>query len=108
MIWLVVLIAVWGIVHSWLASLPVKEALHRAVGDKLWRGYRLAYNAFSVVSLAPILLIVRLVPDRLLYAAPAPWFAVLLAAQGLAAVGLLVAIRQTDALALLGLKQLTG
>lgn len=105
MFWIVLAIAVWGAVHSWLASLPAKHALRRRFGEGAARVYRLAYNAFSVLTFLPILLLVRSLPDRLLYSVPSPWLFVMLAGQLLAILCIVVALLQVDALSFVGLRQ---
>ncbi len=47
--------AVWGIVHSLLASLALKDFFRKTLGDYFMRAYRLGYNIFSALSLLPIL-----------------------------------------------------
>ncbi len=105
MIWLVLAIAAWGLVHSWLASPRARAWMRDALGPQYARLYRLAYNVFAVLSFAPILVWVGLDPGRLHYAAPAPWLYLMLAGQGAAALCLVVALLQTDAAAFLGLRQ---
>lgn len=107
-LWLALAIAAWGAVHSVLASRPIKDYVRRWFGENAGQIYRLAYNAFSVLSFAPILLLVRLLPDRVLYVVRLPWLLLFLAGEVLAAAGLLVAVLQTDALGLIGLRQLAG
>lgn len=106
MIELVLAIVAWGLVHSWLASIQVKEAVQRALGPSAARLYRLAYNAFAVISFAPILLLVASAPGPLLYAVPAPWLYLMLMGQAAAVVSLGIAVLQTDAAAFVGLRQL--
>lgn len=108
MIWLVLSIAIWGSVHSWLASLGVKDAVRRTFGDGAARLYRLGYNLFSVVSFVPILLLLRLLPDALLYTVPSPWVFLMLAGQLAAILCILVTLLQVDAPAFIGLRQLLG
>ncbi len=104
---LILAIALWGVVHSFLASLRFKQFLRDILGEKPMRAYRFAYNLFAVVSFAPILLLMRSLPDRSLYAVPAPWMYFMLIGQGLAALALLAALLQTDALAFAGLRQIS-
>ena len=99
-------LAVWGLVHSFLASLAIKDFARRAFGAGFMRLYRLAYNVFSVISFTPVLWLVATLPDRNLYSVPVPWKYLMLAGQGLAVLGLLVAVLQTDSLHFIGLKQL--
>jgi protein-S-isoprenylcysteine O-methyltransferase Ste14 len=105
-LWIAVGVLAWGAVHSWLAGDPVKRAAHRLIGDASERIYRLAFNVFAAVSLLPVLLLARLLPDHTLYAVPAPWMFLMLAGQVTAVVCLAVALLQTDALHFLGLRQL--
>ena len=106
MIWLLLTIALWGLVHSWLASIPVKEAIRRALGSQAARIYRLAYNVFAVLSFAPILLLVAFDPGPLLYSARPPWLYIMLMGQGAAVVCLGITLLETGAAAFLGLRQL--
>jgi protein-S-isoprenylcysteine O-methyltransferase Ste14 len=98
--------AVWGIVHSLLASLAFKEFFRKALGNEFMRFYRLGYNIFSVVSLLPILWLMWILPNHVLYLVPAPWKYFMLAGQGVAAFLLLYGVLQTDTLSFIGLRQL--
>jgi protein-S-isoprenylcysteine O-methyltransferase Ste14 len=97
--------AIWGAVHSVLASLGAKAAARQALGDGVMRWYRLLYNAFSLITFLPLLALAALLPDRLLYTIPAPWIYLSLAFQAVAAVALVVALLQTDLWSFLGLSQ---
>jgi protein-S-isoprenylcysteine O-methyltransferase Ste14 len=103
---IIIVLAVWGLVHSSLASLAVKDFSRRTFGAGFMRMYRLAYNIFSAISFLPVLWLLATLPDRKLYSVPAPWNYLMLAGQGLSALCLLVAVLQTDALHFVGLKQL--
>jgi methanethiol S-methyltransferase len=98
---LVLSLALWGYVHSLLASHAAKGRI------KLGRGYRLAYNAFALLSLMPILYLMRTLPDRSIYQVPAPWNVLMFGGQLLAILLVLLAIRQTDILSFLGLRQIS-
>ena len=106
MLWLILAILTWGVVHSVTASLGFKDNLHRTLGARFMRLYRLLYNLFSVVSFAPILYMVAVLPTKSLYQTPAPWNYLMLAGQALSAVLLLIAVLQTDTLSFVGLRQL--
>ncbi len=108
MFWLVVIIAAWAAVHSFLASHRVKAFVRERLGDGLSRWYRLFYNAFSVVTFVPILVLARLLPDRTLYSVPVPWSFVMAAGQVAAVVLLVITLLQTDTASFIGLRQLTG
>lgn len=101
-------LALWGVVHSFLASHFVKDVLRGMVGDEGMRLFRLGYNIFSVVSFAPILYLLAALPDRPLYAIPVPWKYLMMSGQGISLLLLLIAFLQTDALSFVGLSQLFG
>lgn len=106
MFWLIVSIALWGFVHSFIASFGFKDFLRRTLGDGFMKFYRLLYNVFAVVSVAPVLYLAARLPNRELYQIPSPWSYLMLAGQGLSALFLLVAVLQTDVLSFIGLRQL--
>ncbi len=106
MLWLVLSMAVWGIVHSILASMQVKGFLRGILGSGFMRVYRLSYNIFSLATFAPILVLMKRLPDRSLYVVLSPWVYAMLAGQIAAALCLLVTFLQTDALSFVGLRQL--
>jgi len=93
-------LAIWGVVHSFLASQLAKDLFN------MGRMYRLGYNLFAGVSFLPILYLSATLPDKPLYQIPAPWSYLMFAGQGLSAVFLLVALLQTDPLSFIGLRQL--
>lgn len=89
-----------------MASLGAKDWVRRNFGATGNRFYRLAYNIFSVISFVPILWLMAILPDQVLYRIPAPWAYLLLAGQGAAIVMLVVGVLQTDTLSFVGLRQL--
>ena len=89
-----------------VASHGFKDFLRRTLGDGFMKFYRLLYNIFAVVSIAPALYLAVALPDRELYRIPAPWSYGMLAGQGLSALLLLVAVQQTDVFSFIGLRQL--
>ena len=106
MFWLIFTISLWGILHSLLASLSVKNYLRRMLGDGFMKFYRLLYNTVAVVSIAPVLYLMVSLPNKTLYQIPAPWSDLMLAGQGLSVLFLFVAVLQTDLLSFAGLRQL--
>ncbi|NMB90680.1 MAG: isoprenylcysteine carboxylmethyltransferase family protein [Chloroflexi bacterium] len=104
--WILLALAVWGWVHSILASLSFKDWVRRRWSAAADRYYRFVYNAFAVVSFLPVLALVGLLPDRAIYALPFPWSLLGLALQGAAVVGLLVSVSYTGGARFLGLAQL--
>ena len=106
MFWLIFSIVLWGIVHSWLASLGWKNFLGRTLGDGFMRFYRLLYNVFAVISFLPILTLMVSLPDEMLYQISAPWSYLMLAGQIISALLLMASVMQTDILSFAGLRQL--
>jgi len=106
MFWLILSIALWGIIHSLLASLSFKDLLRRTLGDKFMKSYRLLYNIFAVISIAPVLYLMTVLPDEALYQVPPPWSYLMLLGQGISVFLLFVAVLQTDVLSFAGLRQL--
>ena len=88
-----------------MASLGFKNWICRVLGEAGIRFYRLAYNIFSVISFVPILWLMAILPDQVLYRIPAPWMYLSLAGQFAAAVMLVVGVLQTDTLSFIGLRQ---
>ena len=105
MYWIILSIAVWGIVHSILASTKFKEFLRGLLGERVMIAYLFAYNVFSLLTFAPIYFLVLILPDHELYSVSAPWMYVMLAGQGLTAVLLLFSFLQTGPLSFVGLSQ---
>jgi methanethiol S-methyltransferase len=107
-VWILFGIGVFGLVHSWLASLGVKAWVARHLGHTAASAYRLFYNLFSGISFLPVMAAVAFLPDAPLYSFPG--FLILAArfVQGAAAAGLLLAVLQTGGMSFLGLDGLLG
>ncbi|MFN8383130.1 MAG: isoprenylcysteine carboxylmethyltransferase family protein [Anaerolineales bacterium] len=97
-------LAIWGVVHSFLASHLAKDLFHLRAGDMDF--YRLAYNVFAGISFLPVLYLVATLPDAPIYQVSVPWSYLMLGGQAFAAVMLIVAFLQTDSLSFIGLRQL--
>jgi len=104
--WLSLAVLIWGVVHSVLASMGAKDWVQRLLGEAGVRFYRIAYNLFSVISFLPILWLMVVLPDQMLYQIPAPWMYLFLAGQFAAVVLLVIGVLQTDTLSFVGLRQL--
>jgi protein-S-isoprenylcysteine O-methyltransferase Ste14 len=106
MFWLIFSVAVWGAVHSWMASLKFKEFIRRVLGNGGVRFYRLFYNVFSVISIAPVFYLMLVLPDKDFYQVPTPWSYLMFAGSGISVLLLFVAVLQTDVLSFVGVRQL--
>jgi len=105
MLWLVLSVLVWGLIHSILASQKAKEVARRWFGDRAGRFYRLGYNILACVSFLPVLFVAALIPDRRLYLAPLPWSGLMVLGELLAIAALVIGFGQMDAWEFLGLRQ---
>lgn len=99
-------VALYGWVHSWLASLRLKDWVRSSLGAQAARYYRLAYNAFAVISFLPVLALTLALPDIPIYRIPFPWLLLTAAVQGLAVLLLLVGLLHTGIWSFLGFQQL--
>jgi methanethiol S-methyltransferase len=105
---IILALALWGMVHSITASHFFKDMARSMVGDGGMRLFRLGYNAFSVLTFAPILYLAWTLPNQPLYDVPSPWQFVMMGGQALSLLMLFAAFLQTDALSFVGLSQLFG
>lgn len=101
---LLLALAIWGVVHSFLASHLAKDLFRLKVGSMDF--YRLAYNIFAGISFLPILYLMATLPNQLVYQVPSPWNLVMFGGQLLSAILLVIAFLQTDSLSFVGLRQL--
>jgi protein-S-isoprenylcysteine O-methyltransferase Ste14 len=99
-------VALYGALHSLLASNPVKQAFRRAFGPRSDRFYRLFFNLVGGLTFLPVLAVAALDPGQTLYNLAWPWVLLTSAGQALAVILLLLGLLQTDSLHFLGLHQL--
>ncbi len=97
----------FGLLHSWLASLTVKRHVHTRLGSPARRGYRLLYNLIATVTLLPFFALQAGLPNPQLYVVPAPWRWLMVAGQLIAALAAAGTLWQTGLFHFLGLSQLT-
>jgi hypothetical protein len=96
-------VGVYAVVHSALASTPVKRWVRGRVGERASDGlYRFAFNGFAVVTFAATLRSIWSLPDRRLYTVRGLPRALLLGGQLACALTLIQTNRQN------GLGQVTG
>jgi methanethiol S-methyltransferase len=99
-------VVAWAALHSWLASTKMKASAVKNLGPEASRAYRLAYNVISVISFAPVAWLLWSMPDRQIYAVPAPWAFAMLGIQGTAVALAAVTLVQTGASQFAGLSQI--
>jgi methanethiol S-methyltransferase len=98
---------IYGLIHSLLASLKVKELAAAWLGAG-YKWYRLIYNIFATISLLPVLALAIILPDKPIYDLPSPWHAVMLILQLIGAGISFFAAAKTGLGYLAGITQLTG
>jgi protein-S-isoprenylcysteine O-methyltransferase Ste14 len=104
--WVLLGVAVYGFLHSFLASHTAKGWAERALGAAARRFYRLFYILIALAGVVPLLLLARFLPDKVIFAFTLPWSLLLMLLQGLAGLGLIAAVSQTDPWAFIGLRQI--
>lgn len=97
----------WALLHSLTAARGVKHRVQERFGRRLYDGfYRLAYNAFSVLSILPLLfLLATRVPAAVLWRVRWPLNLVFMLLQGVGLVGLVASLWQTDVWRFAGVRQ---
>jgi methanethiol S-methyltransferase len=98
--------AAWSVFHSWLAALRTKERVRKLFGKTADRFYRLGFVLAAVLTLAPILLLIGVLPSRVLWRIRPPWLYLTVTLQVLAVLGLIAGVLHTDVMAFIGLRQL--
>jgi protein-S-isoprenylcysteine O-methyltransferase Ste14 len=99
-------VAVYGGLHSLLASHRAKNAARRVFGERSDRWYRLAFNIQAGLLFIPVLIIVAAFPGTVIYRLDIPWLILAVGVQLAALITLGIGLIQTDALHFLGLRQL--
>jgi protein-S-isoprenylcysteine O-methyltransferase Ste14 len=98
-------VAIYGAVHSLLASQPAKNAARRLFGPRSDRWYRLAFNIQAGLLFVPVLVVVAAFPGTVIYRLDLPWLILAVGVQLAAVITLGIGLLQTDALHFLGLRQ---
>jgi protein-S-isoprenylcysteine O-methyltransferase Ste14 len=106
MVVLTAFFALYGVVHSWLARLSVKNWFRQAFGPETDRWYRLAYNLFAVVTFLPMFILMAVLPQKTIYIVPTPWRWVMVVGQLAALAGAGITVLQTGPFHFIGLSQL--
>lgn len=94
--WILLAMALYGIVHSILASTALKGVAARWAGeDAVRKYYRLFYSVIGGVTLLPVLAMLVLLPDRTIYSIPFPLVLLTLLIQAACLIGILLAVFST-------------
>jgi protein-S-isoprenylcysteine O-methyltransferase Ste14 len=101
-----VAVAVYGAVHSLLASFWSKGLARRAAGPAADRFYRLGFNVLGALTFLPVLAVTASWPGTILYRIGWPWTVLTSMGQLAAVVLLLLGLLQADVWHFLGVRQL--
>lgn len=99
-------VLIYGLLHSILASLRFKTWIHQRLGPAVESWYRLGFNLLSILSFLPVLALPALLPDYQLYAIHFPWVLITSLVQLAAVFTLVIGLRQTGVWQFLGISQL--
>jgi len=99
-------VAVYGGLHSLMASNWAKSHARRLIGSASDRWYRLAFNLLAAILFVPVLVVVALLPGTVIYRLGWPWLFAFVGIQVLSLIALALGLLQTDALHFLGVRQL--
>ncbi len=104
--WIVLGVALYGLIHSILAGLSFKHWVRERIGDHAYhRFYRLFFSLQAALLFLPILVLVVVLPDEPIYRIPMPWV-LLTAVIQIAAVGAIFhSVMLTGAMRFVGFQQ---
>lgn len=104
--WVLFALAIYGVIHSVLAAHRTKELFKNWWGERNFqRFYRLFFSLQAAVLFVPLLLLVVILPDQIIYRIPSPWVFMTITLQILAAVGIVHTIMLTGMLRFTGVLQ---
>ncbi len=101
--WVLLAVALYGLVHSLAASRTVKQWVQNRFGAQVMRFYRLGFSLMAGLTLLPVLYLAWRLPDQTLYTIPLPWAALTLLLQALGGLALLAGVLQTGAMRFIGM-----
>ena len=104
--WILLAIAVYGVIHSWLASIRTKELARKWLGEQIFRAYRFIYVLIASLGALGLIYLVLEFPDARIYVVPLPLIVLTITVQVLALAGGLASLRQTGIWELLGIRRL--
>lgn len=105
--WRIILaVAIYGVIHSTLAAIRLKNWVKHWLGKERYdRYYRLFFSFQAGVLFFPILLLIVILPDHVLYHIPTPWLYLTISLQIAAVVGLFHSLLKTGLLRFVGISQ---
>ncbi len=104
--WILLAGVVYGVIHSFTASLSMKAWARRQFGEPGQRYYRLGYVLLSIPTTLAYVGLIVLLPDARIYTLSVPWVYLTLFIQAVALVGAAVTMRASGLFDFLGLSAL--
>ena len=104
--WILLAIAVYGVIHSWLASTRSKELAKKWFGEQICRAYRFIFVIIATIGALGLVYLVITLPDARIYLLTMPWILLTITVQVLCFAGALASLRQTGMFELLGIRRL--
>jgi len=96
----------FAVAHSLTAGSGTKRLLRAVASERFAEGwYRAAYNLVSVVTFAPVLVLMVVLPDQILCVIPPPYLLLTLFIQGIGVVGFLWGAFSVDLWRFAGIRQ---
>lgn len=104
--WILLAIAAYGVIHSWLASLRMKKLAMKWFGEQICRAYRFIFVIIATIGALGLVYLVATLPDKRIYFMSMPWILLAIPVQVLCFAGALASLRQTGMFELLGIRRL--
>ncbi len=96
----------YGLFHSWLASISLKQSIRHLVGDQRYFGfYRIGYNLVAIVTLTPALGLVVFRPGSIVWQVTGLSHYSLLFVQLIGMIGVMISLLQINLGQFIGLTQ---
>lgn len=106
MIPILLLMAFFAVVHSWLAGKSLKQTIRQQVGERAYFGFfRLGYNVLAIVTLAPAFWLILRQPGATIWQVEGVGRYGLLAIQIIGVIGVMISLLQIDTLRFAGIRQ---
>lgn len=105
--WILLSLALYGVIHSILAGLSVKNLVRKWIGDTAYhRYYRLFFSVQAGVLFIPSLVLTAVLPNQFIYQIPRPLLYLTIFIQGVSVFILVHTVMLTGAFRFIGLRQL--
>ena len=104
---MLVLLLIYGVVHSLMAAFFMKRWVQNHMGDRAYLGlYRLVFNIIAIITLLPVFYLGALEPGEIVWKLEGVLAAVFVLVQLVGLIGLVVSLLQIDGMRFLGIRQL--